>query len=141
MTSLTVTVSSADRARREPWDRSRGLRTGPPAGRPDHGEHAVWQHPPRARWRRPNAHRSEPGAMDASPDTSVQTLAGIGAPHDLAPRAPVVYPERARRELLAPARRSARQRRDARRAPRGCRPGVSTRSPSRRVLLAGVLGL
>jgi len=34
MTSLTVTVSSADRARREPWDCSRGLRTGPPAGRP-----------------------------------------------------------------------------------------------------------
>src|SRR3954451_7510460 len=46
--------------------------------------------------------------MDASPDTSMQTLAGIGAPHDLAPRAPVVYPERSRRELLATARRSAR---------------------------------
>ena len=89
MTSRTLTVSSADRARREPWVRSRGLLTGPLAGRPDHGEHAVWQHRPRARWRRPNAHRSEPGPMDASPETSVQTLAGIGAgpvpAHDLAP--------------------------------------------------------
>src|SRR4051794_8380923 len=34
-----------------------GLRTGPLAGRRERGEHAVWQHRPRARWRRANAHR------------------------------------------------------------------------------------
>jgi hypothetical protein len=51
MTSRTLLVSSADRARREPWVRSRGLRSGPLAGRPDRGEHAV-------SLARPNAHRS-----------------------------------------------------------------------------------
>ena len=38
--------------------------------------------------------------MDASLDTSVQTLAGIGAPHDLVPVHQWSIP-RARRELVA----------------------------------------
>ena len=123
MTSRTLTVSSADSARREPWVRSRGLRTGPPAGRPDRGEHAVWQHRPRARWRRPNAHRSEPGPMDASPDTSVQTLAGIGAgpvpAHDLAASVQEWSISSARgASCWPPARRSARAASRRRRAHR-----------------------